>query len=194
MQQEKPMWKPPAINEFIKIRELISLGLLLTFLLIITYPHDKNRVLLSLGKEKSILSNQSIDQFIEEKTKIDHLSIQKTAKEMIFLDPQNQLYWLEKFKKHSLMTGNKDELIKTYLEVFKKTNDYQIKKYLFIEIVKFYQSQESYKELKEFLSLYFREFLKDDEMAYFILKTALSLGDASFSHEVALSIKESLIK
>lgn len=194
------MWKPPAINEFIKIKELVSLGILLAFLLIVTYYDNKNEILLSLGKEKPILSNEYIEKETsspkngQPSTKVDYLSAKKNAKKMIFLDPQNQLYWLEEFKKLSIITGDKDDLLKTYFEVFEKTNNYRVKKYLFVEIVKFYQAQENYKELKKFLSSHYQYFLRDDEMAYFILKTALSLGDTSFSQEIALSIKKGLVK
>ncbi len=204
--QEKHKWETPKITEFISIKELLSLGLLLIFFLIATYPGKKNQILLFLNRKRSIsikwekskvlgIKKTSTEKLIKNLlAKGDYSSALKIIERKIFLEPQSCLYWLKRIKKLSLSAGRQKDLIQIYFEIFKKIHSYNIRKYLFIEIVKLYQSQKNYKSLKKFLSLYYKEFLKDTEMDYFILKTALSLGDTKFSEKIALSIKELIIK
>lgn len=210
------MWKPPAITDFIKISELFWFGVLILFLVIITYPDEKNQYLLMKSKtEKEVLvKSKEIDISPEKWRNIDqskYIKIQKKnyqnaldrqayksameiAKDLILLETPDQLYWLKEFKRLSDIIKEYDESLNFYLQVFNKTNNIEIKKFLFIEIIKIYQAKEDYVSIKNFLSKYHKDFLSDYNMAYFILRTALATGDPKFSSKIASNIKEEHIK
>lgn len=209
------MLKQPAIREFIKVSEIISLGLIILILLIIAYPGDKNKVLLFLAPKKATLpyyelssktskenEDNIINSQIENKKKSiyhqyhqalakgDYISAKDIAKKMVFKDLKNQIYWLIQFEKLCLIVGDQKELIDTYFTVFKNSTNYDLKKHLFVKIIRYYQAKEDFKGLKNFLNSYYKDFIKDEDMAYFILKTTLSLNNSTFSQEVALNIKK----
>lgn len=81
-----------------------------------------------------------------------------------------------------------------YTELFKKTKDYSERKKLFRKIVQLYLWSGDYQGLKVFISTYYKEFIRDKELARFILKSSMETGDTNFAQEIAKDIKEVYLK
>lgn len=84
--------------------------------------------------------------------------------------------------------------LEAYLSIFKNSKDPEKRKDLFIKIVQMYSWRGEYDEMKTFISEHFTEFLEDEKVNLFVLKMSLASGDPAFAHQIALKVKESLLK
>lgn len=84
--------------------------------------------------------------------------------------------------------------IEEYRKLFSHAKTYHERKVLFTKIVRLYLWKGDYQGLKNFISSYYKEFAKDEEVAKLVLKASLATGDAIFAKDVAEGIKEELLR
>lgn len=86
------------------------------------------------------------------------------------------------------------EVMEEYMKLFMTTQDYEERKQLFMKIVQMYLWKENYAGAKAFIAKHYGPFIRDKEVALFILKSALAIGDTFFTQRMALEVKKVFIR
>ncbi|MEZ0323584.1 MAG: hypothetical protein ABWJ98_04665 [Hydrogenothermaceae bacterium] len=116
----------------------------------------------------------------------------KTVNQLSELYPSQRIFLLESLAEVYKIKKEYNRAYTLYIQLFNSSKNFEERKKLFIEIVNLFLAKRDYSNVKQFISKYYREFIKDKEIAKFILKSALATGDPTFAYKIALDIKEEL--
>lgn len=159
---------------------------------------------ISIGIKDYKSAINSLEMLAKEDTKNSKIYYQKIADILLYVKDyktaiillknlylQDKSYvWLEKLANVYLMQKNYKEAFNLYYQEFLKEKNPEKRKELFKKSVEILLWNKDYENLKTFIDSYYKEFLYDNRMAKFILKTALATGDPKFAYKIAFDIKE----
>jgi tetratricopeptide (TPR) repeat protein len=117
----------------------------------------------------------------------------RLIEEYLKTEPTNRK-WKEELTRLYLADGNYSTAHKLYKEMFiEETNPYERREY-FKKAVQMLLWSGNYEELEVFLLENYKEFVRDRDMAEFILKAALATGKPSLYQPIAVEVSRSILK
>ncbi len=105
-----------------------------------------------------------------------------------------EIEWLKRTYRYANALTDMEKSLSYAFELYKKDLSKKDRKALFMEIVQMYIWKGEYDSMKEFIRLHYMEFVNDEEVLKFVLRSALATGDSAFVREIAEGIKSEVLK
>ncbi len=110
------------------------------------------------------------------------------------LDKNNEVSYNKKILDLYLIRRDYIKAMDYCLFLLEKERNFNKKKEYFKKTLEIAMYSKNYRLVKETIRKNYKNFLQDREMVKFILKSALATGDPKFAHEIALEIKNEVLK